>query len=87
MTRRLAGIGAVREGLNGVQYLADRLAKRIVVEGPAGTGKTQLAKSDDVVRGGMGNDRVWGDGDDDYLNGEFGTDTCRNGETVARCEQ
>ena len=26
-------------------YLADRLAKPVLVEGPAGTGKTQLAKS------------------------------------------
>ncbi len=29
----------------GVVYLADRLAKPVLVEGPAGTGKTQLAKS------------------------------------------
>jgi MoxR-like ATPase len=47
---------AVREGLRGVSYLADegiagvvylaeRLGKPILVEGPAGTGKTQLAKS------------------------------------------
>ncbi len=33
------------EGIAGVAYLADRLAKPILVEGPAGTGKTQLAKS------------------------------------------
>ncbi|CAB4774913.1 unannotated protein [freshwater metagenome] len=33
------------EGIAGVVYLADRLAKPILVEGPAGTGKTQLAKS------------------------------------------
>src|SRR6187401_3704846 len=29
----------------GVVYLAERLGKPILVEGPAGTGKTQLAKS------------------------------------------
>src|SRR5690606_36757829 len=33
------------EGIAGVVYLADRLEKPILVEGPAGTGKTQLAKS------------------------------------------
>jgi MoxR-like ATPase len=33
------------EGISGVVYLADRLDKPILVEGPAGTGKTQLAKS------------------------------------------
>jgi MoxR-like ATPase len=33
------------DGISGVVYLADRLAKPILVEGPAGTGKTQLAKS------------------------------------------
>jgi MoxR-like ATPase len=33
------------EGIAGIVYLADRLAKPILVEGPAGTGKTQLAKS------------------------------------------
>ena len=33
------------DGLSGVVYLADRLAKPILVEGPAGTGKTELAKS------------------------------------------
>jgi MoxR-like ATPase len=33
------------EGIAGVVYLADRLGKPILVEGPAGTGKTQLAKS------------------------------------------
>ena len=32
-------------GIAGVVYLADRLAKPVLVEGPAGTGKTQLAKS------------------------------------------
>jgi MoxR-like ATPase len=33
------------EGIAGIVYLADRLRKPILVEGPAGTGKTQLAKS------------------------------------------
>ena len=53
---RFESVPAVREGLQGVAYLADegiagvvyladRLGKPILVEGPAGTGKTQLAKS------------------------------------------
>src|SRR5215813_8553218 len=33
------------EGIAGVVYLAERLGKPVLVEGPAGTGKTQLAKS------------------------------------------
>jgi len=33
------------EGIAGIVYLADRLAKPVLIEGPAGTGKTQLAKS------------------------------------------
>ena len=33
------------EGIAGVVYLSDRLGKPVLVEGPAGTGKTQLAKS------------------------------------------
>jgi MoxR-like ATPase len=33
------------EGIAGVAFLADRLGKPVLVEGPAGTGKTQLAKS------------------------------------------
>ncbi|MDH3681288.1 MAG: MoxR family ATPase [Acidimicrobiia bacterium] len=56
MTHRFETVDAVREGLRsvdyladesiaGVAYLADRLAKPVLVEGPAGTGKTQLAKS------------------------------------------
>jgi MoxR-like ATPase len=55
-TPRFETVPAVREGLRsvdyladegiaGVVYLADRLGKPILVEGPAGTGKTQLAKS------------------------------------------
>src|SRR5947209_11675952 len=43
------GLGSVKyladEGIAGVVYLADRLEKPVLVEGPAGTGKTQLAKS------------------------------------------
>jgi MoxR-like ATPase len=53
---RFESVDAVRQGLHDVQYLADegiagivyladRLQKPILVEGPAGTGKTQLAKS------------------------------------------
>ena len=33
------------DGLSSVVYLADRLGKPVLVEGPAGTGKTELAKS------------------------------------------
>ncbi len=33
------------DGIAGIVYLADRLNKPILVEGPAGTGKTQLAQS------------------------------------------
>jgi MoxR-like ATPase len=53
---RFESVPAVREGLRGVKYLADegiagvvyladRLGKPVLVEGPAGVGKTQLAKS------------------------------------------
>ncbi|MDZ7676965.1 MAG: MoxR family ATPase [Acidimicrobiales bacterium] len=56
MDYRFESVPAVREGLDnvnyladegiaGVVYLADRLQKPVLVEGPAGTGKTQLAKS------------------------------------------
>src|SRR4029450_9576253 len=56
MAYRFESVPAVREGLTkvdylsdegiaGIVYLADRLGKPILVEGPAGTGKTQLAKS------------------------------------------
>jgi MoxR-like ATPase len=56
MSYRFESVSAVRDGLRkvdyladdgiaGVAFLADRLQKPILVEGPAGTGKTQLAKS------------------------------------------
>jgi MoxR-like ATPase len=56
VAERFESVGAVRqqladvayladEGIAGVVYLADRLEKPVLVEGPAGTGKTQLAKS------------------------------------------
>jgi len=56
MSSRFDSVPAVRDGLQkvdyladegiaGVVYLADRLGKPVLVEGPAGTGKTQLAKS------------------------------------------
>ena len=39
------------EGIAGVVYLGDRLQKPVLVEGPAGTGKTQLAKTVHDMRG------------------------------------
>jgi len=56
VTNRFESVQQVREGLRavnyladdgiaGVAFLADRLGKPVLVEGPAGTGKTQLAKS------------------------------------------
>ncbi len=56
MSNRFESVQEVREGLKrvnyladegiaGVAYLADRLGKPVLIEGPAGTGKTQLAKS------------------------------------------
>jgi MoxR-like ATPase len=56
MPYRFESVPAVREGLKkvdyladegiaGIVFLADRLEKPVLVEGPAGTGKTQLAKS------------------------------------------
>jgi len=56
MTHRFDSVAEVRtrlaeqnyladDGIAGVVHLADRLGKPVLVEGPAGTGKTQLAKS------------------------------------------
>ena len=56
VTERFESVQAVRDGLRevayladegiaGVAFLADRLGKPVLIEGPAGTGKTQLAKS------------------------------------------
>ena len=43
---RLAASGYLADdGIASVVHLADRLAKPVLVEGPAGTGKTELAKS------------------------------------------
>ena len=43
---RLAGVDYLSDdAIAGIVYLADRLGKPILVEGPAGTGKTQMAKS------------------------------------------
>ena len=45
-SRGLGTVGYLADdGLSSVVYLADRLAKPVLVEGPAGTGKTELAKS------------------------------------------
>jgi MoxR-like ATPase len=44
--RLLGEVGYIAdEAIAGVVYLADHLAKPVLVEGPAGTGKTELAKS------------------------------------------
>lgn len=56
MENRFESVQSVRDGLKsvnyladdgiaGVAFLADRLGKPVLIEGPAGTGKTQLAKS------------------------------------------
>ena len=46
VSSRLSGVGYIPSTrISGVVYLAERLRKPVLVEGPAGTGKTQLAKS------------------------------------------
>tara|TARA_B100000686_G_C16784460_1_gene974266 strand:+ start:1807 stop:2697 length:891 start_codon:yes stop_codon:yes gene_type:complete len=56
MTNRFESVPEIRDslaeanyladdGIAGIVYLADRLNKPVLIEGPAGTGKTQLAKS------------------------------------------
>jgi MoxR-like ATPase len=61
-TREFAGVADVRERLSAVgylpdeaietvTYLAERLRKPILVEGPAGVGKTELAKAVAEARG------------------------------------
>jgi len=46
ITGRLAGVGYLPSPrISAVVHLAERLRKPVLVEGPAGTGKTQLAKS------------------------------------------
>ena len=56
MAERFSSVADVQEGLRrvdyladeataGVVFLADRLDKPILVEGPAGVGKTELAKA------------------------------------------
>jgi MoxR-like ATPase len=56
MSSAFSSVASVRDGLKrinyladdgiaGVVYLAQRLGKPVLIEGPAGTGKTQLAKS------------------------------------------
>ena len=62
MAARFDSSAAVKDGLkaagyladdaiSGVVYLADRLQKPILVEGPAGTGKTELAKATAAMTG------------------------------------
>lgn len=50
--RRLGDAGYIADdAISGVVYLGDRLGKPILVEGPAGTGKTELAKTAAAMTG------------------------------------
>ncbi len=49
---RLRGVDYLADtGIAGVVYLADRLEKPVLVEGPAGVGKTELAKAVAAISG------------------------------------
>ncbi len=52
VVERLRGVDYLSDtGIAGVVYLADRLEKPVLVEGPAGVGKTELAKAIAEVTG------------------------------------
>jgi MoxR-like ATPase len=52
VVERLRGVDYLADtGIAGVVYLADRLEKPVLVEGPAGVGKTELAKAIAAITG------------------------------------
>src|SRR5947207_14159481 len=52
-TKRLRAVDYLADtNISGVVYLADRLEKPVLVEGPAGVGKTELAKAAAATTGG-----------------------------------
>ena len=55
------------EGIAGVVYLADRLGKPVLVEGPAGTGKTQLLR----IQAERNEGTTWEELEDDIFSEEF----------------